>query len=155
MAASPDRTARRLQLLATLVTQRRASLRLSIEEAAARCGIAPMTYRSVEGDKLRRGLKVVRSATYAKIESGLGFTPGSCHAVLEGADSITLTDGTELIAGAQISHPPLDKVADEVKQALDKMAGLHAPELTHGQTDDMAAGLVKELQRRGILPSAS
>ena len=154
MAASPDRTARRLLLLATLVTQRRAALRLSMDKAAELCGIAPMTYRKVEGDKHHQGLEIPSAATYAKIENGLGFVPGSCHAVLDGADSITLTDGTELITGAQITHPPLDKVADEVKQALDKMAGLHAPELTHWQTDEMAEGLVKELQRRGILPSA-
>lgn len=154
MAASQDRPARHLELLATLVTQRRASLHLGIDEAARLCGLAPMTYRAVEGDKHNRGSKQVRDTTYAKIEKAFGMTPGSCRAVLDGADSIKLLDGTELISGAQISHPPMEQVADEVKEAMGRVAGLHAPELTHGQTDSMAEGLVKELQRRGILPSA-
>lgn len=154
MAATPDRNARHLQLLAALVTQRRASLHLGIDEAARLCGIAPMTYRNVEGDRHNQGSKIARDTTYAKIESAFEFTPGSCRAVLDGADSIKLLDGTELIAGAQITHPPLEEVGDEVKQAMSRVAGLHAPELTHRQTDSMADQLVKELQRRGILPSA-
>ncbi|MGW0780407.1 hypothetical protein [Streptomyces sp. NPDC002913] len=154
MAASPDRDARHLQLLAALVTQRRASLHLGIDEAARLCGIAPMTYRGVEGDRENKGSKVARDTTYAKIEKAFEFAPGSCRAVLDGAQSIKLLDGTELISGAQISHPPLEQVAEEVKQAIGKVAGLHAPELTHGQTDAMAVEFVKELQRRGILPPA-
>lgn len=154
MAASPDRTTRHLQLLAALVAQRRAALKLGKDEAALLCGVAPMTYRAVEGGRDFEGVRVVRSTTYAKIESGLGFVAGSCRAVLDGADSIKLLDGSEIIHGALISHPSLDQVADGVKQAMGRLAGLHAPELTHRQTDEMADGLVEELQRRGILPSA-
>lgn len=154
MAASQDRTAHHLDLLATLVTQRRASLHLGIDEAARLCGLAPMTYRKVEGDRQNQGVGVARDTTYAKIEKAFDFRPGSCRAVLDGADSIRLLDGTELISGAQISHPPLEEVADEVKQAMGRVAGLHAPELTHGQTDAMAEEFMKELQRRGILPAA-
>ncbi|MFJ3084691.1 hypothetical protein ACIPJG_33750 [Streptomyces halstedii] len=152
MAAPRDRTDHQLDLLATLVTQRRASLRMSVEEAASFCGLAHMTYRKVEGDRHNQGVAPVRDTTYAKIETAFEFTPGSCRAVLDGATSIRLLDGTDLVPGAQITHPSLDQVATEVKQAMGAVAGLHAPELTHGQTDEMAAGLVKELQRRGILP---
>ena len=101
-----------------------------------------------------KGSKVARATTYAKIEKAFEFIPGSCRAVLDGANSIKLLDGTELIVGAQISHPSLEEVEDEVKQAMGRVAGLHAPELTHRQTDSMADQLMKELQKRGILPSA-
>lgn len=155
MAAPEDRTNRRLELLAKLVKQRRTSLRLTAEEAARRCDVSHMTYRKVEGDKVNRGVAQASPTSYAKIETGLDFRPGSCLAVLEGADSITLLDGTELISGAQISHPSPEQVEEGVKQAMSKVAGLYAPELTHGQTEAMSDGFVKELQRRGILPSAS
>ncbi|MEU1087695.1 hypothetical protein ACFYPN_15750 [Streptomyces sp. NPDC005576] len=152
MAATPDRTARRLALLAALVTQRRTSLHLGIDEAARLCDLAPMTYRRVEGGKDNEGASAVRATSYAKVETGLGLVPGSCIAVLKGADSIKLVDGGELIAGAQITRPSRDQIASELRDAVSKVAGLHAPELTHGQTDKMTADLMKELQKRGVLP---
>ncbi|MGC5534309.1 hypothetical protein [Streptomyces sp. SR-10] len=155
MAAPEARTDRRLELLAKLVRQRRTSLRLSADDAASRCRVAPMTYRKVEGDKNHQGVGPASATTYAKIETGLDFRPGSCQAVLDGADSITLTDGTEIISGAQITHPTPEQVEEGVKQAMSKVAGLYAPELTHGQTEAMSDDFVKELQKRGILPSAS
>ncbi|MFD5875643.1 hypothetical protein [Streptomyces sp. NPDC060322] len=148
MAASPDRNARHLQLLAALVTQRRASLELGKDEAARKCGIAPMTYRAVEEGRR------ARDTTYAKIEKAFEFTAGACRAVLDGADSIKLLDGTELIHGAQIARPSLEELTDEVKHAVTKAAGLHAPDLTHRQTQEMTGEIVEELRRRGILPSA-
>ncbi|MER5678631.1 hypothetical protein FKO01_60555 [Mesorhizobium sp. B2-3-3] len=148
MAASPDRNARHLQLLAALVTQRRAALDLGKDEAARKCGIAPMTYRAVEEGRR------ARDTTYAKIEKAFEFAPGACRAVLDGSDSIKLLDGTELIHGAQIARPSLEDLADEVQQAVTKAAGLHAPDLTHRQTQEMTGEIVDELRRRGILPSA-
>lgn len=148
MATPPDRNARHLQLLGALVRQRRAALDLGKDEAARKCGIAPMTYRAIEDGRR------ARDTTYAKVEKTFDFVAGSCRAVLDGSDSIKLLDGTELIHGAQIGRPSLEELADEVKQAVSKAAGLHAPDLTHRQTQEMTGEIVEELRRRGILPSA-
>ncbi|MFE6127471.1 hypothetical protein ACFQ6Q_04225 [Streptomyces sp. NPDC056437] len=144
-----DSTTRHLQLLAALVKQRRTHLELGKDEAARECGVAPMTYRAVEEGRS------VRDTTYAKIEKRFDFVAGSCLAVLEGADSIKLLDGTELIRGAQIIRPSFDGMAEEVKQAITDAARLTAPDLTLRQTEAMTEQVVEELRRRGILPSAS
>jgi hypothetical protein len=150
MAALTDHTARQLKLLAALVTQRRRALGFSSKEKAAEaCGLSHVPYRNVEGGR------PVSDATYAKIETRFEFEPDSCQAVLDGADSIKLTDGTELIAGGQISRPSFDEMTDALKQAITSAARLTAPNLTLGQTDDLTEQVVKELQRRGILPSGS
>ncbi|MFG3510194.1 hypothetical protein ACGF5F_32380 [Streptomyces sp. NPDC047821] len=148
MAAPADRTPPQRQLLGALVKQRRTSLHLGKDEAAKACGVAPMTYRAVEEGRN------VRDTTYAKIEARFGFTPGSCQAVLDGADSIKLDDGTELFEGAQ-ARPTLDGLADELKSAITSAASLTAPDLTLKQTQDMTDLVVEELRRRGILPKAS
>lgn len=148
--ATPHRTTRHLQLLAALVKQRRVALKFSSKEKAAEaCDLSHVPYRNVEAGR------PVSDTTYAKIENRFGFVTGSCQAVLDGADSIKLTDGTELIHGGQITRPSLEEMADEVKQAINSVAGLTAPELTHRQTQEMSEAVVAELQRRGILPSAS
>ncbi|MFC5802738.1 hypothetical protein [Streptomyces formicae] len=151
MAALPDRTTSHLQLLATLVTQRRIQLGISSKEKAAeRCGLSHMPYRSVEAGK--GGTDV----TYAKIENGFEVVAGSLRAVAEGnADSIKLIDGTELIAGAQIIRPSLDEIDDEAKQAITIAVALTAPDMTHRQTQELTEQVVKELRRRGILPSGA
>ncbi|MFE0039367.1 hypothetical protein [Streptomyces sp. NPDC059015] len=151
MAALAHHTSSHLQLLGSLVTQRRVALGFSSKEKAAdACGLSHMTYRHVEGGR------PVSDTTYAKIENRFEFVAGSCKTVAEGnADSIRLLDGTELIHGGQITRPSFKEVADEVKQAITDAARLTAPDLTLGQTEEMTERVVKELQRRGILPSGS
>lgn len=150
MGALTDHAARQLTLLAALVTQRRHALGFSSKEKAAEaCGLSHVPYRNVEGGR------PVSDATYAKIEVGFKMAAGSCRAVLDGADFIKLLDGSELIAGGQISRPSLDEMTDELKSAITKAARLTAPDLTLGQTDDLTRQVVEELQRRGVLPSGS
>ena len=150
MAAPQDSTTPHLQLLAALVRQRRVALGYSNKEKAAEaCGLSHMPYRHVEAGR------PVSDLTYTKIENGFEFLPGSCQAVLGGADSIKLLDGTELIHGAKINRLSFAEASEEVRQVINDAASVTAPELTLRQTQEMTQRVVKELQRRGILPSAS
>lgn len=151
MPAPQERTTRQLALLAALVKQRRMKLGFSNKEDAAKaCGLSHVPYRNVEA-----GRGGVSDTTYAKIETGFEFVAGSCQAVLNGADSIKLLDGTELIHRGQITHPSLEEAPGMAKRAISSAAAESAPELTHRQTDEMAERAVKELQRLGIIPSGS
>jgi hypothetical protein len=142
---------RHLQKLAALVTQRRVALGYgSKEAAAAACGISHMTYRKIEGTK---GTPPQRAedATYAKVDVGFGFRPGSCRAVADGAvDSITLEDGTELIEGGAIRD--FVNLEDEMDRAFDKSAQLTAPHLTLSEARAMKEEMFRQLRDRGALP---
>ncbi|RSS92513.1 hypothetical protein EF919_18450 [Streptomyces sp. WAC02707] len=149
MAPPSDQTARHLQKLAALVTQRRAQLRLSQEKAAKTCDVAYMTYRKIEEGQS------VRSSTYAKLEVGFGMRAGSCKAVLDGADSITLEDGTEMIEGGRITPLDPNTLEEGLREAVRAGATVTAPGLTLGEVEAMNERIVEELRRRGILPSTS
>lgn len=151
MAPTSGDNARRLQLLATLIRQRRVTLGFSSKEAAAdACGISHTTYRKVEGTETIAPQRA-RSTTYTKLDTGLGLRPGSCVAVADGfADSITLEDGTELIEGAQIRDYSLE---DEMDRAFDKSAQLVAPGLTHGESRAIKEEMFRRLRERGVLKS--
>ena len=149
MATTTDETTRQLHLLAALVRQRRLALGFSSQDKAAEaCGLSHMTYRHVEGGR------TVSPATYSKVEARFDFLAGSCQAVANGADSIKLTDGTELFAGAR-SRPAMEDLADELKSAITSAASLTAPELTLRQTQEMTDKVVEALRRRGYLPKGS
>lgn len=150
MAPSSDDTARHLRKLAALVTQRRVALGLRSKEAGAkRCGIAVMTYRKVEDGQ------AVTNTSYGKLEIGFGFRPGSCKLVLEGADSITLEDGTELIEGGQIRDFVNSEVLEEeMDRAFDKSAQLVAPHLTVGESQAIKKEMFEYLRARGVLPKS-
>ncbi|MET9012259.1 hypothetical protein ABZX74_15275 [Streptomyces olivaceoviridis] len=147
--------ARHLQKLATLVTQRRVALGFASKEAAAEaCGISHTTYRKVEGTQDAPPQRV-RDTTYAKLEIGFGFRPGSCKAVLEGAsDSITLEDGTELIEGGQVTRVDPAGLEGILRDAVRSSATLTRPDITLGEVEAMNERIVEDLRRRGILPSA-
>lgn len=149
MAAPSDRTTSHLQLLAALVKQRRLALGFSSKEKAAdACGLSHVPYRNVEAGR------TASDTTYAKIEARFEFISGSCRAVLDGADSVKLLDGTELIHGGQITRPSFEELEDGAKQAITVAVRLTAPDLTHRQTEAMTERAVEELRKRGILPSA-
>ncbi|MEU0991639.1 helix-turn-helix transcriptional regulator [Streptomyces sp. NPDC005953] len=147
--AAPDNTRSPLLLLADLVRQRRAALKLTQVAAAKRIGLAPMTYRHIEGGTS------VSDSSYSKLEFAFGFTAGACRGVLGGADSIRLTDGSEIIHGGQITRPSLSEAEESVKQAFGTVARLTAPHLTLGETEEMTRLLIEELRKRGILPADS
>jgi transcriptional regulator with XRE-family HTH domain len=149
MAPTTDPRSDRLALLGTLVTQRRAMLGLTQQRGAKACGLSNQTYWNVEHGR------TVSLTTYAKIERGFEIRAGSCRAVLDGADSVTLLDGTELIAGAQIQRPSLERQAEDVRAAINTAARLTVPGISLGQADAMTEKVLEELQKRGILPAAS
>lgn len=152
MAPTSGDTDRHLQRLATLVRQRRVALGFTSKEAAAdACGISHTTYRKVEGTEAADPQRV-RDTTYTKLDTGLGFRPGSSKAVADGAtDSITLTDGTELIEGGQIRDSAM--LEDEVDRAFDKSAQLTAPHLTLSESKAMKDEMFRLLRERGVLKS--
>ncbi|MEH0629876.1 hypothetical protein [Streptomyces stelliscabiei] len=152
MAPTRGEDPRHLQRLATLARQRRVALGFASKEAAAdACGISHTTYRKIEGTE-KADPQRVRSTTYAKLDAGLGFRPGSGVAVADGlVDSITLEDGTELIEGAQIRD--FASLEDEVDRAFDKSAQLTAPDLTLSQAKAMKDQMIQELRDRGVLKS--
>lgn len=155
MAQTTDNTARHLRKLAALVTQRRVAMGLRSKEAGAKkCDIAPMTYRKVEAGER------VTDTIYAKLELGFGFRPGSCKAVLEGADSIALEDGTELIEGGQITQHQVDVagLSEEMRREFIDVATVTSPGISLGEADAMSREAVeravKIMRERGILPKA-
>lgn len=149
MAPTTDPRSDQLALLGTLVTQRRAMLGLTQQHGAKTCGLSNQTYWNVEHGR------TVSLTTYAKLENGFHMRAGSCRAILDGADSITLLDGTELIAGAQIQRPTLEQQAEDVRAAINTAARWTVPGISLGQADAMTEKVLEELQKRGILPAAS
>lgn len=147
MAAATHTPTDQQTLLGMLVRQRRVALGYTQAQGAKACGLSGQTYWNIEHGK------AAGSTSYAKIEHGYGMTAGSCSAVLAGADSITLLDGTELIAGGQIERISPDSLADDIRAAINSAARLTAPDLTHRQTEAMTEQVFEELRKRGILPS--
>jgi hypothetical protein len=128
--------------------QRRVALGITDKRVAAkRCVLSVTTYSKVEKGE------PVTDTSYAKLEAGFGLLSGSCRAVLEGADSITLQDGRRLIESAQIVRFDPGKLKAELRQAVTRSAGVVAPDLTLGQVDAMYEGLIKQLQEQGVLPN--
>jgi hypothetical protein len=150
MADTDGDATRHLQKLAALVTQRRVALGFASKEAAAdACVISHTTYRKVEGTETADPQRV-RDTTYAKLDLGFGFRPGSAKAVADGAaDSITLNDGTQLIEGGQVRD--FARLEDEVDRAFSLSAQLTAPHLTLSEAKAMKDEMLRELRARGVL----
>ncbi|MFR0351835.1 hypothetical protein [Streptomyces sp. MCC20] len=153
MAPTSDDTARHLQKLSALVTQRRVALGLRSKEAAAKhCDLSPMTYRKIEAGER------VTDTSYAKLEIGFAFRPGSCKTVLDGADSITLQDGTEIIEGGQITRTQVDvdALSEELRREYIDAATVTVPGISLGEAQEMSRQAVeravKIMRKRGILP---
>jgi hypothetical protein len=142
-----DRTATHLRKLAALVTQRRVALEITDKRVAAkRCQLSVTTYSKIEKGES------VTDTSYAKLEAGFDMLSGSCRAVLDGADSIKLRDGSELVESAQIIRFDPGKLKAGLRQAVTRSAGVVAPGLTLGQVDAMYEGMIKELEEQGVFP---
>lgn len=152
MARSSDQTARHLQVLAALVLERRVMMDLSVEDAAKECGLAPVTYRNIE-----KGLPGARESTYVKLEAGLGMVTQSCQAVLDGADSITLKDGTKLFAGARVNRNEevAADLSEEFRQGVMDVVTMVSPHISGGEAQEVsrraAEHAMEVLRRHGLL----
>jgi DNA-binding XRE family transcriptional regulator len=149
MAPTSEETIRHRRRLGSLVTQRRAALGITDKRVAAkRCGMSVTTYTKIEnGDS-------VNPLSYKKLEEGFGMQPGSCGAVLDGAESIMLLDGGELfVAGRSV---PVDRSALEpsLREAITKWTRLVRPDITLGEDQAMTDGILEELRRQGFLPGS-
>lgn len=151
MAHTSGDTDRHLQRLAALVRQRRVALGFASKEAAAdACGISHTTYRKVEGTETMAP-QAVRTTTYAKLEIAFGMRAGACRAVLDGADSITLVDGTELIEGGRVRDHV--KLQEEIGRAFDISAQMVDPDMTLSKSKAIREEMLRELRARGVLES--
>lgn len=147
MALTSDRSDDHLRRLGALVQQRRAVLEWSIARAAEEAGIAYMTYQRVER------AQGVQQSTYAKLERAFGFRPGSCRAVLDGATSIALLDGSEIVEGGRLTPIRPEDMAEEVRDAVTSATIATVPGLTGKEIKALNDEVLRELQRRGILSS--
>lgn len=149
MAAAIETPTDQQKLLGALVRQRRVALGYTQAEAAKACDLSGQTYWNVEHGR------PVSSTTYTKVEVGFTLRAGSCVAVLKGADSVITLDGIELTDEGQIMRPSLERQTEDVRAAVDIAARLTVPGITLEQADAMTHALVEQLQKRGILPTAS
>lgn len=149
MALTSDDTSRHRRRLGSLVTQRRTALGITDKRVAAkRCGFSVTTYTKIEnGDS-------VNAMSYAKLEAGFGMESGSCRAVLDGADSITLDDGTELFVGGRSVNVDRQGLAPALREAVTKWTRLVRPDITLGEDQAMTDGILEELRRSGYLPDS-
>lgn len=149
MAAAIETPTDQQTLLGVLVRQRRVALGYTQAQGSKACDLSGQTYWNVEHGR------PASATTYAKVEHGYGMRAGSCQAVLEGADSITLDDGTELIHGGQIQRVKKGRLAEDIRAAVNSAARLTAPDMTHRQTEAMTDKVMEELRRLGTLPADS
>ncbi|WP_236241117.1 helix-turn-helix transcriptional regulator [Streptomyces sp. CC228A] len=151
MVPTSDDLASHRQRLGALATQRRIQLGITNKVVAAeRCGFTVTTYTKIE-----RGERV-SATSYAKLEAGFGMRAGSCDAVLAGADSITLTDGTELVAGAQIDRSTeAAELSEELRRGNMDLVTMVSPHISGGEAQEIsrraAEYALEVLRRRGVL----
>lgn len=135
-----------LQRLATLVTQRRADLKMSKIDVARAAEIQINTYSKVEDGK------PVRAVTYGKIEAVLQWAGGSCLDILRGATAATLIEDTP--SGAVISPVRAEDLAEDVGNAVQDAAIAVSDDLTAAQIRLLKQQVVDEVltrwEKRGI-----
>lgn len=146
MTAPTGRQKPARQRLAALVQQRRVALGWSKETTAATCGLAYMTYDRVENGES------VQARTLARLEKGLGFGPGTFRAVLEGATSVMLEDGTEMQV-IEIAAVPPEDIEDQVRGAMHN-AMVAGTDLDADKIRNAAELAIQILRKGGVLPPA-
>lgn len=105
-----------------------------------------MTYDRVENGE------GVQARTLARIEGGLGFGPGTFRAVLEGATSVMLEDGTEMQV-IEIAAVPPEDIEEQVRGAMHN-AMVTGTDLDADKIRNAAELAIQILRRGGVLPPA-
>lgn len=132
-----------LQRLALLVAQRRVQLGWHKADAATASELTITTYMRVE-----KGLSV-RDVTYAKIERALGWAPGTCQAILDGATEAQ-SAGT-VVDGIRYAPAPMSRDSDGVLRAVQDAVMATMPDTPAGQMAKFSEAVLAELQKRGIV----
>ena len=129
------------------MTQRRTNLGITDKRVAAkRCSLSVTTYTKIEnGDP-------VNAMSYSKLETGFDMRPGSCRAVLDGAESISLNDGTELFAGGRSVRVDSRQLEPTLRDAITKWTRLVRPDITLGEDQAITDGILEELKQAGFFP---
>ncbi|NUL13266.1 hypothetical protein [Streptomyces lunaelactis] len=140
---------RALARLAQAVKARRLEVHPSRLAAAQAAGVSKDTWQRVED-----GLPV-RDVSYAKMESVLGWALGSCVAVAEGGEPVSVKYVEGGGETAMVSQIPAAWLEGELQEAIQSSAMATTPNLTVREIRDLSDKVVEELRKRGILPSAS
>jgi hypothetical protein len=135
-----------LQRLAAQVRQRRATLGLDLEPAAASVGMSKDTWKKVEA------AKPVRLTSYGKIEKALQWAPGSIDRILAGASPVVARkprDGGP--SDGKIVTLPKTELERTVGDAVQSAAMATKETLTAAEILELNERVLQELRDRGIL----
>lgn len=138
--ATPDNATR--QTLARLVIQRRVELGWHKADAASAAELTITTYMRVE-----KGLSV-RDVTYAKIERALGWAPGACEAIVQGATEVQMAG--DVVDGVRYA-PTTAGLDEDARQAVQDVFIATRPQTPVGEMAEFSKAIVEELRKRGIL----
>lgn len=127
--------------LARFVREVRLELGLAITAVAEAASMSKDTYKRVETGK------PIREANYGKIDKALHLAPGSCLAVLEGAEA------AEVVTPPGRGRPGALAVSLEtaVRDAVASAVISSSDTLTAAQIRDLSQRILEELKDRGIL----
>lgn len=131
--------------LGRLIAQWRTKSGWHKKQAADAAGLTHTTYMKVE-----RG-ESVHDVTYTKIERAFGLAPGACMAVIEGA-AAELQGAGEEVEGVRIAQ--VAGGADGVRQAVQHVVIATLPDTPAGKMAELSEGVLRELQKRGIVPGS-
>lgn len=102
--------------LADAVEAARCELGLSKEDLAGIAGVARPTVSRL----INHAAVPARTSTLDRIGAALGWVPGTCHAVLDGARAPAVSAAASRAARLVVQR--LDSIADEAKAAADDAA---------------------------------
>lgn len=123
--------------LGALMKQRRLELDLSKRSVSDKAGVSINTYGRIEDGH------PVRDISYSKIESVLGWPPGSAQEILAGShESVDGVGG-----GVVAATIPEDALTDSVQRAFVAVTD----DLTAAQIRELSDRVVEDLKKRGHL----
>lgn len=125
-----------LQPLAVAVRARRLELGMSMAALADASALSKDTFRRIEEGQ------PVRSVTYAKVDSAIGWAVGSCEDVIRGGSATP----------ADLEGVKFTRLADaDVHEAITS-AMVATTELTAAEIREVTERVMESLRRRGLLP---
>lgn len=140
----------RLQNLAALVTARRTAIGISLDEAARRAvGPDGKPMSNTTWTRVEKELPV-RDTTYARVDQVLGWVPGSCLEILNGATAAPATI-PGAADGARITELP--GLEEALSAAIQSATIATAPDLKGSQIRELNDRVLADLRKRGVLPS--
>ncbi|MEU6610740.1 hypothetical protein ABZ922_37885 [Streptomyces shenzhenensis] len=134
-----------LMRLASVVKARRLELRWSKQRAADEAGVTIVTYRNVEAGRS------ARETTYAGIDRAFDWAPGTCTAILQGAESPqpagTVVEGVRYVSPATTS---LD-AEETIRRVVQDVMIAVLPDATAREISAANETIIETLKRKGVL----